>query len=858
MFAKLMKKFTNQILLASKLFLLYCVASLNAQTNSKLGVTFAPDENAFLLSSSKHAAQIYSDPADAEVVHIAARALRDDIGMITGLAPQIHERAENLSGIPIIIGTVGTSALLDHEPLQRKLQIDRLDGKWETFLIALIERPFEKVERALFIAGSDRRGTAFGIFELSKMMGVSPWVWWADVLPNTHDSIYITPGQKIESPSVKYRGIFLNDEDWGLQPWAAKTFEPETGDIGPKTYEKIFQLMLRLKANTIWPAMHPCTRAFFKIPGNKEMAAKYSMVIGTSHAEPMLRNNVDEWDQENLGDYNYFTNRRNVKDYWQERLNEVKASNNEFIITLGMRGIHDSKMEGSKDKQEQVKMLQQIIYDQREMLANTFEKPVESIPQVLIPYKEVLDLYDVGIELPEDITLMWTDDNYGYIRRHNNTTEQERKGGGGVYYHVNYWGRPHDYLWLSTTQPGLLWYEMNRAYQNGAQKIWILNVGDIKPAEYNIELFMDMAWDIESVNESNIKQHTIQWAEGVFGATYAKSIADMKDEFYRLAMLRKPEYMGWSQTEPTTGTRPTQFNLFVNGDELDRRIEYYKNLEKECDKIKENLPQSLHNRYYQLIEYPIKGAAQMNYKFLYYQKAQLVEDKKEREQLLQLSINAYDKIQSLTLTYNNNNNAKWLNMMSAQPRDLPVFMLPNYRLEHKDRLHKSPTKTTAVFIQSKDTTKSVGAEGYTWKTVKGLGYSNTALTLFPFQTTTFTESLPFAEYTFEVERAGNYVVEIRCLPTHSNDYNHQLSIQINDNELTSYSLNTEGRSEQWKINVLRNYCVVEHPVKIDKQGKQIMKLYVNQPGIVIDQIAINPEGTAPYYEIHLKTEGAKK
>src|SRR3990172_8589223 len=190
-------------------------------------------------------------------------------------------------------------------------------------------------------------------------------------------------------------------------------------------------------------------------------------------------------------------------------------------------------------------------------------------------------------------------------------------------------------------------------------------------------------------------------------------------------MLRKPEYMGWSQTEPTTVTGPTQFNLFANGNELDRRIEYYKNLEKECDRIKDNLPQSLHNRYFQLIEYPIKGAAQMNYKFLYYQQAQLIEDKKEREQLLKLSINAYDKIQSLTFTYNNNNNAKWLNIMSSKPRKLPVFMLPNYRLENKARLHKSPTNITAVFIQSKDTTKSVGAEGYKWKTVKGLGYSNT-------------------------------------------------------------------------------------------------------------------------------------
>lgn len=385
--------------------------------------------------------------------------MADDIKELTGKRPEIIQ-TNSFSKSGIYVGQIS-------DPLFKvKKDKKELSGQWEKFSI-------QKENENLIITGSDVRGTVYAIFEITERLGISPWKWWADVNPIKQEKLSLQLPQNgiISSPSVQYRGIFLNDEDWGLQPWATKTFEKETGDIGPKTYEKIFQLLLRLKANTIWPAMHPSTKGFFTISGNKEMAQKYHIVIGSSHAEPMLRNNVDEWKPKINGDYNYFTNKTQVDKYWQDRLDELKSAKIETIMTLGMRGVHDSKMEGAKDLKESIAMVEKIILNQREMFSNTFNKPLNQIPQAFIPYKEVLELYDNGLKIPDDITLVWPDDNYGYIRRLSNESEQKRAGGSGVYYHISYWGRPHDYLWLSTTQPGLIWYEMTKAYQNGANKM---------------------------------------------------------------------------------------------------------------------------------------------------------------------------------------------------------------------------------------------------------------------------------------------------------------------------------------------------------------------------------------------------
>lgn len=721
------------------------------------------------------------------------------------------------------------------------------DGAWEQFLI-------KKKGRSLFIVGSDVRGTVYGIFELAERLGISPWVWWADVKPLPQKTLkFNLPAEGImQSPSVKFRGVFLNDEDWGLQPWAAKTFEPETGDIGPKTYEKIFQLMLRLKANTIWPAMHDCTKPFFNIEGNKEMAQKYHIVLGSSHAEPMLRNNVREWDSKKNGRFNYFNNSEKVLQYWQERVVETKNAGNECMYSMGMRGIHDSKMEGASNLTEMVQIMDTIISDQRQMLTSTLAKPIDEIPQVLVPYKEVLDIYNAGLKVPEDITLMWCDDNYGYIRRMSNAEEQNRKGGAGVYYHISYWGRPHDYLWLSTTQPGLIWYEMTKAYQNGADKIWIVNVGDIKPAEYNVEFFLDLAWDTDMVDSYDVKDYLLQYYSRDFGEKNAASIAEIMDEYYRLAFLRKPEYMGWSQTEPTTQTGISDFSQYSNGNEVQRRIDSYDELVMKVDELKKSVNQEQQDAFFQLIEYPVKGAANMNYKFMYAQLAHNEKNEEARVAYLKKMDEADTDISDLTEKFNTTiSGGKWQYMMDSKPRRLPVFKMPEYHLKHAGDMavKKMEEQGKPIFIQAKDFDQSKGVDIYKWEVIKGLGYSDAAISLYPFNHAYFEIEKPSVYYSFDLPKTGQYEIEIRCLPTHANNMDHELSVSIDDGESKSYGLNTTGRSAAWKENVLRNFKSVKHMVSFDRAGEHTLSLSVNQTGIVIDQIAINPVGYEPYYEI---------
>ena len=311
-----------------------------------------------------------------------------------------------------------------------------------------------------------------------------------------------------------------------------------------------------------------------------------------------------------------------------------------------MRGVHDSHMEGVNSTEKAINLLHSIIRTQRNMLSNTFAREASQIPQVFIPYKEVLELYNNGLKVPDDVTIMWTDDNYGYIRRLSDKQEQMRTGGSGIYYHLSYWGRPHDYLWLSTTQPALIWYEMSKAYQNGAQKMWIANVGDIKPAEYNMELFLDLAWNVEAVNHDSIKNHLTQWASREFGEEIATDVSRVMNEYYRLAFIRKPEFMGWSQTEPTTDTQLTEFT----DEEAQQRISAYAKLINIIKILKNKVPKSRQYAWFQLIEYPIKAAAHMNEKFLYRQLSEhclLLDCKKSYQQLsaiISKSLPSYQRV----------------------------------------------------------------------------------------------------------------------------------------------------------------------------------------------------------------------
>ncbi|WP_035651095.1 glycosyl hydrolase 115 family protein [Flavobacterium sp. ASV13] len=809
------------------LLLVFSISSINV---------FCQNKNAsdFVIADSNNAVNIFIDKNTDPLIIWAVNELADDVKELTGKRPEILQ-TNSFSKNGIYIGEA-SNALFKNRKEQKELS-----NQWEKFSI-------QKEKENLIIAGSDVRGTVYAIFEISDRLGISPWKWWADVHPIKQEKLVLklSKQQIISSPSVQYRGIFLNDEDWALQPWAAKTFEPETGDIGPKTYEKIFQLLLRLKANTIWPAMHPSTKGFFTIAGNKEMAQKYHIVIGSSHAEPMLRNNVDEWKPKIYGDYNYFTNKTQVDKYWQDRLDELKSAQNETIMTLGMRGVHDSKMEGAKDLNESISMVEKIIMNQREMLSNTFKKPLADIPQAFVPYKEVLELYDNGLKVPSDITLVWPDDNYGYIRRLSNDEEQKRAGGSGVYYHISYWGRPHDYLWLSTMQPGLIWYEMNKAYQNGAKKMWIVNVGDIKPAEYDTELFLDMAWNINSIKSDGLNQYLKDWASREFSPKISADVSTVFEEYYRLAFLRKPEYMGWSQTEPTTPVKLSDFSE----KEIWNRIKAYDKLIEKIDSLSAFIPEERKDAWFQLAVYPVKGAAYMNHKFLYWNLASIVSDEKEKAKYELLASEAFHKIETLTDFYNTKlSDGKWNKMMSMHPRNLPVFDSVK-KPESVVKLQKETINRIA--IQANTFVSQKGFKNYNWKTINGLGYSNNAITLFPLKQQYFKTEKPFIIYQFEIKTAGEYEIEVRLLPTHANNFDHEIGVQLDKNVLQNFKTNTRDRDKTWKENVLRNSAIVKLPASNLEKGKHTIKVEVNQTGILLDQLAVYPSSEGSSYEIPLK------
>lgn len=619
----------------------------------------------------------------------------------------------------------------------------------------------------LCVTGSDAHGLAYGILEISRFLGVSPWEWWADVTPEKRDELFVADAYRTtQSPSVEYRGIFINDEDWGMMPWSGQTYEPECGRgvIGPKTNSRIFELLLRLRANYFWPAMHECTQPFFLTEGNREVAERYGIYIGGSHCEPMACSPAGEWRRRGTGDYDYVHNSASVQDFWRSRLREVKGQ--PIVYTLGMRGVHDGRMQGAKTLDEQRETLQRILDDQRTMLSAELRSDIGQIPQVFVPYKEVLDIYNSGLRVPDDVCLMWCDDNYGYINHFPTSEERARSGGNGVYYHVSYWGRPHDYLWLGTFSPNLLFQQMHTAYDNGIQRIWVLNVGDIKPAEYQIELFLDMAWNIGQCTELGPSRHLRNFLARTFGDFVADDLVLTLERSYALAFDCKPEFLGHTRVEERDPAFKIVTDMPWSESFIRQRIAAYDSLSDAVEHLAVHIPEALQDAYFQLVKYPVQAAAQMNRKMLFGQLA--------RHGLSDwhLSDAAYDSIQSLTALYNNgiHNSAKWHGIMDAAPRKLPVFA----PLEHRSDSTLLPAESTPVFHW-----KSDGQ----WTPLDSL------------------LSLDFALS----DAADSLLVIVDFLPAHPLNNQHlRFSIGLDNHPLQTRDIRTKGRSEEWKKNVLTN------------------------------------------------------
>lgn len=631
-------------------------------------------QRVFNLIEHSNGAKIYYLGSDKVVNSAIDMFIADSDKVCEKPTKKITELSDNT----IITGVLGTDSYIDQYLSQAEAQT--IKNNWEAFIIKGINI---KGQDLLVVAGNNPRGVAYGVLELSRKMGVSPWTWWADAAVTPQDNVIINTTEPIiQMPSVKYRGIFLNDEDWALMPWSSKHFEQtsQRGAIGPKTHERIFQLLLRLRANTIWPGMHECTVPFYMVKGNKEVADKYGIVVGTSHCEPMMTCNTGEWHTRGKGAYNFTTNKDNILNYWNERVTELVDSEN--VYTIGMRGIHDGRMMGVNSLDEETVILEKIIAEQQKLLKNNFAEKYKTAPQILVPYKEVLKVYNNGLKVPEDVTLMWCDDNNGYITRLSDAKEQKRKGGAGVYYHLSYWGKPHDYLWLASTQPGLIYKEMKRAWDYGAQKIWILNVGDIKPGEYLTEFFLDMAWNINDITPSTIYDHQQDWLRHIFGKNYNPQMLEICKEYYHLNGKRKPEHMGWNvveSTEKNMSVHDSELNPHSNGDEIEQRIVAFQRMSEKSEHIYKSIPKQLKDCYFQLLHYPIVASKAMNEKILYAQKSRLyaTHNLPVSEEYAQKAISAYGEIAAITYKYNNDiSNGKWNGMMDFKPRDLAVFQSP--------------------------------------------------------------------------------------------------------------------------------------------------------------------------------------
>ena len=623
---------------------------------------------AFTLASPRQTAAILYDASDAAVVKRAAELFAADVEAVTGRRPQVTS-ATGETGPAVIVGTVGGSALIRRLSEAGKIDTAPLEGAWERYLIQTVANPLPGIRKALVIAGSDRRGAAYGLFTLSELIGVSPWYWWADVPVKKHAALHVdAPPTYSQTPSVRYRGIFLNDEDWGLTPWASQTFEPERGNIGPRTYAKVCELLLRLKANYLAPAMHPVSTSFNQIPENKLVADTFAIVMGSTHCEPLLLNTASEWDTQTMGPWNYDKNKEGINRVLTQRVRENSPYEN--VYTLALRGLHDGAMSTTLPMHEKVRMLQQALLDQRQILAENIDRPVETVPQAFTPYKEVLEIYSNGLELPDDVTIVWPDDNYGYMKRLSGVREQRRTGRSGVYYHVSYLGVPHSYLWFSTTPPSLMYEELRKAYDTTADRLWLLNCGDLKGSEMQVSLFLDMAWDIGRFTADNVVTYPARWLAGIFGEAYYDRLEAMTREHLRLAFPRKPEYMGWGyhwnrfdhNCEQLTDT---DFS-FTNYDEAPRRLEAYRKLGAQA--LLHEIGDEARPAFYQLVYYPLRGAELMNRMTLggqrnrWYARQGRAATNAVRDEVQR----CYDSLQVITRGYNSLLGGKWNHMMSMR------------------------------------------------------------------------------------------------------------------------------------------------------------------------------------------------
>lgn len=799
-------------------------------------VSWQKTADQFTLTAEGVTVPIVTDAGDAPGVARAVANLRKDFERVTTKPATVVTALPSSGEGIVLIGTVGHNQLIDQLISQGRLNGSELKDKNEKFLIETLTEPFPGIKEALVIAGSDRRGTIYGVYELSRQIGVSPWYYWADAPVKQQTNLYVKRGKYTEGePAVRYRGIFINDEAPAFQGWCEEKF----GGVNSRMYEHMFELILRLKGNFLWPAMWG--NAFFDDdPLNGPLADEMGIVIGTTHHEPMGRAH-DEWRRYGTGEWNYEKNPRVLQEFWQGGMERMKDL--ETLVTVGMRGDGDEAMsEGTN-----IALLEKIVRDQRKIIQKVTGKKASETPQVWALYKEVQDYYDRGMRVPDDVTLLLCDDNWGNVRKLPELDAKPRKGGYGMYYHFDYVGGPRNSKWLNISPVSRVWEQMNLTYCYGVKELWVVNVGDLKPMEYPIQFFLDMAWDPDRFNETNLEQHTVEFCASLFGAEQAKEAARLINTYSKYNRRVTPELLD------------AKTYSLDHYDEFRRVRDEYKELLLDAMKLNYLLPEEAKDTYDQLVLFPIHACANLYEMYYAVAKNQQLAAKNDEEANVwaDRAKACFERDSLLTLHYHRDiAGGKWNHIMSQTHIGYTYWQQPPYNVMPKVEYVPTgqDTPRTPVFIE-KDGYVSIEAPNYsravqngnaTWIVIPDLGKTLGAVTTTP--VTVQPQGETYLEYDVELTSEGEAKIEIYFSPT----------LNFNGNRGLRYAVSLDGEAEQ-VVNINGHYrgelgqwqaeAIIRTQTRhtIPKPGRYTLRFRALDPGIVVQKIVVDLGGVRPSY-----------
>jgi len=839
--------------------------------------------NEFILfDNDSSIADLYIDSTDWDGAAIALSTLQNDIQMVSGQKPKIVNSLNTIGPIAVIAGTIDKSATINKMAENDKINVTNIKGKWESYLLQVVESPFDGIELALVIAGSDKRGTIFGIYELSRMIGVSPWVWWGDSVPEHKTCISFSKSLCIEQgePSVKYRGFFLNDEAPSLSGWMSKHFpkvaNPQaTQGCGSQFYTKIFELLLRLKGNYLWPVMW--NNSFHTDdPQNTVLADKYGVVMGTSHHEHMTCADK-EWSWAKRGDWNYATNQENIYDFWHKGTTARK--NYESIITLGMRGQADTSILGpNATLKDNMDLMQKVLTDQRQIIDDVHGAG-DAAPQMLALYKEVEAFYygdgTNKLHVPDDVTLMLCDDNFGNLRTLPTDEMLKRPGGFGMYYHFDYRGGPISYEWINQTPLPKIWDNMTTAYEGGIRHIWIVNVGDLKPMELPLDYFMTLAYDYETWKQPNkTKEFTRKWAQREFGEDVAEATEEVINGYLKVLGARKAEVV-----------LADTFSL-TNFDEANRVLSNFEPIVEKAESIYNSLPAHKKAAFYQMVLYPARASLSVYKTQIYAAWSIHLADKNDirANEYAKMARESFAKDATETEYYNTElSGGKWDGIMrqnhigyttwnSPEIRPIPETMPETGEVLPSDAVTQTlpkPTEAQAppnvppntyietcgyVSINPSKFAKNIPADTGSWTVIDGYGREFDSVKVIPIMAAFAPDKQsPTLEYKFFIQNPGKYTVNVFLAPT-NNRYHYTIrplteqlrfSVQVNDGEIVTISGLPEifdaGHSHFWAFGVMSNVRVVTVPSPQQlKSGLHTLRIGAVDAGVVIEKIVIAP------------------